>query len=157
MLPLNCSFIVECLKILLNCFMNDFSNRWNYYLCLSWCIIRLKFFQLFLKNYFFFTNEFLSWFFLTMRPVKCFVDRCKSTRRSSCVERHFFPENPIWRNRWLRALKSDGVTPPKGAFVCGLHFKTEDFQESSRHLKSDAIPSENLWWKTPKRAPKKSQ
>ena len=54
-------------------------------------------------------------------------------------------------------MKSDGVTPPKGAFVCGLHFKTEDFQESSRHLKSDAIPSENLWWKTPKRAPKKSQ
>ncbi|XP_042146517.1 uncharacterized protein LOC121835986, partial [Ixodes scapularis] len=105
-------------------------------------------------------------------PTVCLVRNCSTTYLSAPnVRLHYLPGEQHRRALWLRAIGRDGPDDigDRVGHLCSNHFLPGDYETNiqvrqslgldTKHarLKSDAVPTQNLWFNSPPRKRRRSE
>ncbi|KAM7303202.1 zinc finger protein 526-like [Ixodes scapularis] len=105
-------------------------------------------------------------------PTMCLMRNCSTTYRSAPnVRFHNLPREQHRRALWLRAIDRDGPDDigDRVGHLCSDHFLPGDYETNiqvrqslgldTKHarLKSEAVPTQNLWFSAPPRKRRRSE
>ncbi|KAM7309493.1 uncharacterized protein ISCGN_013124 [Ixodes scapularis] len=105
-------------------------------------------------------------------PTVCLVRNCSTTYLSAPnVRLHYLPGEQHRRALWLRAIDRDGPDDigDRVGHLCSNHFLPGDYETNIQvrqslgldtehaRLKSDAVPTQNLWFNSPPRKRRRSE
>ncbi|XP_022818985.1 uncharacterized protein LOC111351319 isoform X7 [Spodoptera litura] len=79
--------------------------------------------------------------------LECKNDSSRKNRNNGGVSYHRFPDDPIFKEKWINATGRLTWFPTKNSTICSQHFKDEDFtikKSGNRYLKDKTVPTRNV-------------